>query len=237
LADALTIGTAISVAGSARRVLGSSSVDGRVNAVSLDRQLSPPAFAEVRVLLGGADAKTAISISILAGNGILGALRALRSEAALAGHESLVSNLTDLTIGGTRISRLNLHGDTSRAIALIDRLVGQSEYAGANFISSTSPNIKIRTTRFGGTLDVAPQPLDSIGLNLAGINLLSEERAADALARIDTAIYQAGQRVDALRSLQRTISFTEFSDQALSALINGTSGSPLPVGTLVNLFG
>ena len=238
MADALTIGTAISVTGSARQVLGVSRVGGnRIGSVQLDNRLSPDPFASVRLILSSNDAKTALSIAILSGNGIIGALKAIKSSAELAGRGSLVSNLTNLTIGGTRVSRLNLHSDTLRAISLIDGLVQQSEFKNANFISSSSPNIQINTTRFGGTFNVLPQPLDSTGLNLAGISLLSGLGADDAVARIQAAIIAATQRVDALESLQRAITNRDFSAQILSSLVTSQNGSGLPLGTLVNIVG
>jgi len=238
MADALTIGTAISIASTGPRVFGTSAATGaRVSSLDLDDQLTPGVFAEVRVLLGRSDADTALSIAILSGNGIIGALKALKNNAALAGHEPLVGNLTNLTIGGTRISRLILNVDTNRAIGLIDRLVAQSEFQNANFISSNSPNIRVSTTQFGGSIDVAPQPLDSTGLDLAGLTLLTDIGADDALARIETAINTATRRVGSLGSLQRALTSGNFSSQVLSALVSNLRGDGLPLGTLVNVSG
>lgn len=238
MADALTIGTAISIASTGGRVVAAGSASGaRIGSLALDDQLNPGIFAEVRVVLGGRDAKTALSIAILSGNGIIGTLKALKSSAELAGHESLVGNLTNISIAGTRVSRLNLHADTNRAIGLIDGLVGKSEFRNANFISSRAPNIRIGTSRFGGTLDVAPQPLDSIGLNLTGITLLTDIGADDALARLETAINTATRRVDSLESLQRAITSGNFSSQILSSLVTSLRGDGLPLGTLVNVIG
>lgn len=238
MADALIVGTAISVVQSARSVLlPSNSSAGSPNRIELDGSLAPSPFAKVRAVLGGRDAKTALSIAIFAGNGIVGSLKALKSSARLAGHEGLVSPTTNLTISGTRISRLNLNADTNRAIRLIDGLVAQSELTGANFISSSSPNIRISTSRFGGSIDIQPQPLDSIGLNLRSIDLLSAVGAADAEARLETAINTASRRVRGLEALQRAISSGDFSNQILSGLISSTSGAALPLGSLVNVVG
>jgi hypothetical protein len=238
IADALTIGTAISIARNTRPVLGTASVSSSsVGSLSLDKQLNPGIFSDVRVVLGGSEAKTALSIAILSGNGIIGALKSLTSSAQLAGHDSLVNNLTNLTIDGTRISRLNLHSDTNRAISLIDGLVRKSEFGNANFISSSSPNIRINTSRFGGAINIAPQALDSIGLNLTGLSLLTDIGADDALARIESAINTATRRVESLESLQRAITNGNFSSQALSSLINSLRGDGLPLGTLVNVLG
>ena len=134
MSDALTIGTAINVATAARQVIKPvSAVSGELNALRLDSQLRPNVYADVRLVLNARDSKIALSTAILAGNGIVSALTGLKSSAKLAGHESLESSLTNLSMGGTRISRLNLHVDTNRALSLIDRLVQKSELKNANF--------------------------------------------------------------------------------------------------------
>jgi hypothetical protein len=238
VADALTIGTAISVTQSARSVLPAAGLGAnRVGAVTLDNQLAPNIFSEARIVLGGAQAQTALSLAVLSGHGIVAALKALQSSAALAGHESLVSPLTNLTISGTRISRLNLHSDANRALSLIDNLVQQSEFANANFISSNGANIQLKTTRFGGSINIAPQPLNSAGLNLKNINLLTQAGAEDAAARLQLAINSATRRVGSLGALQQALTNSDFTGAALSALISNISGDGLPVGSLVNVVG
>ncbi|MEK9753133.1 MAG: hypothetical protein VW338_07990, partial [Rhodospirillaceae bacterium] len=171
------------------------------------------------------------------GNGIVGLLKALKSSAELPGHKSLVSNLTDLTINGTRILRLNLHVDTNRTISLIDGLVAKSGHKNANLISSYSPNMRISKTRFGGSIDVAPQPLDSTGLNLVDITLLTYIGADDALSRIETDINTEARRGGSQVSLQRAIALGNFSDQMLSSLVASLRGDGLPLETLVNIVG
>ena len=233
----LTFSDAISVSHSAQRVLSATSVQNPIKRIQLDNQLIPSRFADVQIILSGKDSKTALSIAIISANKIIGALNGLKSSAKLAKHESLVSNLTNLQIELTRVSRLNLNVDTNRALQLIDGLVSKSEVANANFISSTSPNIRINTTRFGGTLDVMPQPLDSLGLGLRNINLLTPLNASDAEARLTTAINTATRRTQGLETLQRAITGGSFLSQNLASLIYRTSGDGLPKGTLVNLLG
>ena len=235
--NTLTFSDAISVSHSAQRVLSATSVQNPIKRIQLDNQLIPSRFADVQIILSGKDSKTALSIAIISANKIIGALNGLKSSAKLAKHESLVSNLTNLQIELTRVSRLNLNVDTNRALQLIDGLVSKSEVANANFISSTSPNIRINTTRFGGTLDVMPQPLDSLGLGLRNVSLLTPLNASDAEARLTTAINTATRRTQGLETLQRAITGGSFLSQNLASLIYRTSGDGLPKGTLVNLLG
>ena len=233
----LTFSDAIAVSHSARRVLSATSVQNPIKRIQLDNQLIPSRFADVQIILSGKDSRTALSIAIISANKIIGALNGLKSSAKLAKHGSLVSNLTNLQIELTRVSRLNLNVDTNRALQLIDGLVSKSEVANANFISSTSPNIRINTTRFGGTLDVMPQPLDSLGLGLRNVSLLTPLNASDAEARLTTAINTATRRTQGLETLQRAITGGNFLSQNLASLTYRTSGDGLPKGTLVNLLG
>ncbi len=234
----LGLATAISVTQSGRQVLATAAfANGRIPSLKLPESLKLGRFAEARVVLGAPDAKKALTIAIVAGHGIISALKALKSSARLAGHEPLVSSMTKLEIGGTRISHLNLNVVLNRVIGLIDKLVDASEYKNANFISSDGPNIVVKTSRFGGSIRISPQPLDSAGLDLKSLSLMTTVGADDALARLDDAINQAYLRVERLESLQRAVSSSTFSSQSLSAILAYTQASALPRGSLVNLFG
>ena len=237
MVNALSFNDAIAVTLSAQKVLRTATSHASIKRFQLDEQLTPSPFAEVRIVLSESDTKTALSIAIRSGNGIIGALRALKSSARLAQHESLVSQLTELSIVKTRISRLNLDVDTNRALSLIDGLVARSKIANANFISSASPNLRIKTTRFGGALDVMPQPLVSVGLNLRNISLLTTANAEDAEVRLKAAINTATRRMQGLETLQRVISSGNFLSQNLTSLVHQNSGVGLPAGTLVNVIG
>ncbi len=238
MADMLGISTALSITASGRQVLGTAAAaGGRIPSLKLSESLKPGRFAEARVVLGAPDAKKALALAIIAGNGIISALKALVSPVKVAAHESLVSPMTNLNIGGTRISRLNLQVYIDRAIGMIDNLVKEIEYKNANFISSDGANIVVKTSRFGGSIRINPQPLDSSGLGLKDISLMTKEGADDALARIQDAINQASLRVDRLESLQRAITSGSFASQSLSAILAYTQASVLPRGSLVNLLG
>ena len=115
--------------------------------------------------------------------------------------------------------------------------IGQKIVALMNFISSNSTNIKISTTKFGGSLDVAPQPLDTVGLGLRQISLMTTSDANDAAARIEAAINVATRRLNGLESIQRLIQDGDFSGRALTALVTRLSDNALPSGSLVNILG
>ena len=233
----LTFDAAIIRTLAAQKILRSAISPSPIRRFKLDGQLIPSPLAEVRIVLNGSDTKMALSIAVKSGNGIIGALNKLMSSAKLAQHDSMVASFNKLIIDQTRVSRLNLNADTNLAIALIDRLVAKSEVANANFISSTSPNIRIKTTRFGGTLNVIPQPLDSSGLGLSKINLLTRTDAAEAEMRLKSALNSATRRTQGLEMLQRAITSGSFLNRSLASLIDQTSGVGLPAGTLVNILG
>ena len=234
--DTLTINDAINVVTAGRQVLGSRIVRGnRLKSLTLDPQLSPNIFAEVRAILSSQDSKLALSSAIRAGNGIVGALTSLSSSASLAGRQSLVSSLTNLRMNDTRISRLNLHVDTNRSLFLIDGLVKNAEFKNANFISSSSPNIRISTTQFGGAIDITPQPLDTRGLSLTNVSLMTINDANNSKARIETAINTATRRLNGLETLQRAITSGDYSSQILTSLVIRLQADAIPSGTLVNV--
>lgn len=239
MVDFLTASTAISAAQDARTVIRTGGLGGaqRVGAVELDDALKPGIFTEVRNVLSNAEGRTGLALAVVAGNGIVGALKALASSAKLAQKESLVSNLVNLEISGTRISRLNLDVDTSRALTLIDGLVAETELNNANFIGSNASPIVITTSKFGGAIKVTPQPLDTKGLNLQSISLLSLRDAEDAEARILSAINTAQRRLLGLEGLQRALNTGDFTSSRLDNLVSTISGSGLPLGTLVNVVG
>tara|TARA_Y100001968_G_C19244090_1_gene660964 strand:+ start:79 stop:783 length:705 start_codon:yes stop_codon:yes gene_type:complete len=233
----MTISAAISRASEALKLIQAPSLTvDRIKSLKLNKQLAPENFSEVRVVYSGRDTKIALSKAISAGNSIVGTLNALKSSARLAGRGSLVSPLAKISIDGTRISRLNLSSDIQRAFSLINKLVSNSQFRNGNFISSSSPNIRIHTTRFGGKLDIAPQALDTNGLNLLGLSLLDSKSANKASVRIEAAANKAAQRINSLETLQRAINNLNFTPEALNSLTSELNGSGLPSGTLVNII-
>ena len=92
-------------------------------------------------------------------------------------------------------------------------------------------------TCYGGTLDVLPQPLDSVGSNLCNISLLTTAHAKDTKVRLSAALNTATRRMQGLETLQRAITSDDFLNQNLTSLIYQTSDVGLPAGTLANVIG
>lgn len=239
MADTLTVAGAISFVRSGQSILSSGGFggSGRVSAVKLDPQLQSISPQRSKITLSGPESQSALLVAISAGNGILNALKNLKSSARLAAHESIVSPLTSLTVNTTRVSRINIDSGINLALSRIDRLVTNSAVRNGNFISSTAGNIRVGTTRFGGSVEVAPQPLDRVGLNLTGLNLLTQEGAEAAIAKLESAINLATIRIQRLESLNLAIGQADFSGRALDNIVIGAGGGKVPSGTLVNLVG
>jgi len=239
VADLLTVAGSIAITQAGQSVVSARGFGaaGRVNALKLDQRLRTSPFEDSRIVLSGPSSQSAIAIAISAGKGIVNALHQLNLTAKLATHDSLVAPLAGLTIDGTRVSRLNVHSIVNQTLAQIDRLVAQSELNNANFISSSSGGITISTSRFGGRIGIVPQPLDTTGLNLRGLNLLTQENAETAVSRIESAINLATLRVSRLESLRTAVGSSNFTTAALESVIIGAGGGSLPSGSLVNLAG
>lgn len=181
-----------------------------------------------------ASASTALSVAIKAGVAIRNSLAALADALETADHDSLVSSTTALTISGTRVSRVNIHAEANVLIDKIEALVVANEFRNANFISSTSGNILIQTSRYGGGVEIVPQPLDSAGLGLTDLSLLTAEEIDRGIAVVAEALSRVDSRVSNLEALQRNLGRLGTQGQALSRAIAQNSGS-LPRGSLVNL--
>ncbi len=213
--------------------------------------LAPGPFDAVRIVLGVKEADTLLKLAISAGNTILGALESLQAAVSIADHSSLVSTHGELTIGGLRVSRLspgtsrsieemqvsliNLDSEVNLAVRRIDALVNDTGFAGANLISSAAGNVSLQTTAFGGSVDITPQPLDSAGLGLRGLNLLTDIGVTGAGVAVDRAIKLATLRIGRLKELLEVLAHPDsFSTGAAQILARGRS-SVVPRGSLVNL--
>ena len=122
-------------------------------------------------------------------------------------NSGLVSPRTALRINETRVSRLNITTAAGRALDAIDRLVARAETGGVNLISSRQVPVTIQTTEFGGRVTVRAQPLDSRGLDLAGIGALTRDQAAEARSRVRLALHVAENRLSSLTALGGTLEF------------------------------
>jgi len=182
-------------------------------------------------------ASKALSIAIRVGTAIKDSLTALASALEVADHESLVSSDTALTtLSGTRISRVNVHAEASVLLEKIDTLVAANTFHNSNFISSTSGNIFIQTSRYGGGVEIVPQPLDAEGLGLSDLSLLSAVEIDRGIAAVSEALFRVGSRVSNLEALQRNLGQLDAPGQALSRAI-AHGGNTLPRGSLVDLVG
>jgi len=194
-------------------------------------------FADVRVTLNRDTASRAVAIGVSVGGGIAAGLRDLRSAVELAAHGSLVATNTNLrNADGSRVSVVNIQAQANILLDKIDRLVEKAAFRGVNIISSTSPNLRLQTTQFGGGVNIQAQPLDRAGLGLLNFDLLSVGGIDQALARIEKAIVVADQRVDRLSSLQRGLTGTSVNRQFFNDALGGFGSSALERGSLVNLI-
>lgn len=192
--------------------------------------------SDSRIRLDRVTAERVLDQAVTAGNGIVSALKDLRIAVSVAGQSGLVSTTADVLIDGTRLSVLNIHAQMGLLLDRIDKLVKTAATdSGANLISSDAQPIRIQTTGFGGTLDVLPQPLDTPGLGIKGLDLLANGGINDARGRLDNAIVVAEQRLGRLEELQRSLSNTTLSRQMLSQALTGYGSDTLPRGSLVDL--
>ncbi len=188
-----------------------------------------------QITLNTQQARTAIGIALAAGLSIVSALRSLRTAAAVADVDGLVGPLTSLNIGGTRLSRVNIHSQVQLALQQIDSLVEASEVGGARILSSGASDITLQTTAFGGSLRIVPQPLDTAGLGLGDLNLSDPDRVAGGLAALDQAINLAGIRVGRLEQLRDVFTNPGAFTAALNKVLNSGDFGLVTRGALVNL--
>jgi hypothetical protein len=190
-------------------------------------------------------ARAALSAAITDARTILDTLAALHAAVAEARISSLVGEEVQLAVGGTRISRLNIQAEARRALADINALVASAERNGVNFIASDSRAIEVQTTRFGGSVTLAPQPLDSAGLGFGAPDLSGRaggfravtdaeiDRAERALAR---ARELASRRLQTLQGMEERLAFSSAAAQAVRTLDQDASVTLLARGSVVDLI-
>ena len=180
------------------------------------------------------DARTAVTVALVAGAGIVGALRTLRDAFRLATDRGLVGSKTNLTLDGTRISGVTITSQGGRLVDAIDSLVESAAVSGANLIASNARRVTIQTTQFGGRITVAPQPLDSLGLGIQDLSAISRDDAVASLNRIEAAITLAETRLDNLTVLRGSLSPGGQITNEIVRLLNTVSPGFLPRGSLIN---
>jgi hypothetical protein len=207
------------------------------NTLALPGGVTIGRFAEVKVGLSTENAKAAFLLGVAAGDAIVFALKSLRSMVALADHKSLVSPSTALFIDQTRISRLTRQSESNVLISEIDRLVAATTYKRANLIAEGAPNIRIQTSAYGGIIEISPQPLDSFGLGIAGLDLLSDAGVVQAVVAVDRAIHLADFRLDRLKRVSNALANIDVFSSELARLLSNGQSNALPRGSIVNLAG
>jgi len=216
---------------------------GRANTTTLDpaRGTALPdgfvagRYATQSVTLDTATASSALRQSVYAGASIRDALRDLAGLAELAVQGGLVSSSTSLlSSDGTRVSRGNIQTQIDRAVGLINALVNASANGSANFINGSGPVIRVQTTKYGGTISITPQGLDSTALGIDNLDVSTAANAQLSQGRLINAVSLAGSRLDQLSQFQAALDQTSSFDQSLIYASASTSGT-LPIGAFVNL--
>ena len=147
-----------------------------------------------------------------------------------------MSPSTALTVdNGTRVSRLNLEAQAELIVGRIDTLVSSTQFRSANLVSSSHGHVRIQTTHYGGSLSIIPQPLDSVGLGIGGLNFLTNQGVDNALGAINTARSLAGVRVDRLKSLESALTNNDLFASNIIEIIANSSSNVLPRGSVVNV--
>ena len=197
------------------------------------------------ISIGVTDARAALATAIADARAIVDTLAALQAAVTEARTSSLVGESVQLAVGGTRVSRLNIQAEARRALADINALVASSEENGVNFISSDARPIEVQTTRFGGAITIAPQPLDSRGLGFGAPELSGLvrgfksvttpeiEQAERALARASEI---ASRRLQTLQEIEERLDFSSAAAQAVRSLDLGARFSLFARGSVVDLI-
>jgi hypothetical protein len=219
-----------------RFVRPGSGLDATARAVAAD---SPPVSLDV------SSARTALSAAIEDARTIVDTLARLENAVAEAQTSSLAGPLAQLAVGGTRISRLNIQAEARRALADINALVASAARNGINLIASDSRAVEVQTTRFGGSITIAPQPLDSAGLGLgapgldgrvSGFRAVTDAEIAEAAGALTQARELASRRLQTLQTIQERLDFTSTAGQAVRTFDLDSRATLLARGSVVDLI-
>ena len=195
--------------------------------------------------LDAASARAALSAAIADARTIIDTLDTLHDAVAKVRTSSLSGQLAQLAIGGTRISRLNIQAEARRALADINALVAAAERGGVNLIASGARPVEVQTTRFGGSIAIAPQPLDSFGLGLgapgtdgrvSGFKAVGDAEIAEAEGALARARELATRRLQTLQTIEERLDFSSAAGQAVRGFDLGTRSTLLARGSVVDLI-
>ncbi len=231
--------TALSAPGATptgRFVRPGSSLDASARANAADQQ---PISLDVK------SARTALAAAIDDAQTIVDTLARLQDAVAAARTSSLVGPTVQLAVGGTRVSRLNIQAEARRAFADINALVASAERGGVNLIASDARPIEVQTTRFGGSIAIAPQPFDSSGLGLGapgldgrvlGFRAITDTEIAEAEGTLAQARELASRRLQTLQAIEERLDFTSATGQAVRTLDLRARTTLLARGSVVDLI-
>lgn len=191
-------------------------------------------LATRRAVVSGDKVPAVLSASIYIGTTITNMLRSLANTVEVAATGLTKTYANTHVESGTRLSVVNISADLKRTLDHVNELVERVASGSANLLSSTSPTVTLKTGEFGGEINVAPQPLDTKGLNLDSLDLHSKNGIEEALGRLNYAITLAEQRVNGLKQLDIALNGTTSLNQALTNL--GATGKSELRGVLVNLY-
>lgn len=209
-----------------------------INDTNVTDGISPGRFADVKVTLNRPTASRAVAIGVAAGNSIIASLKDLKTAVTLAGQAGVVSSETNLLDQfGSRVSVVNIQAQSRLLLERIDALIDKAEFNGANLISSGGAVLRLQTTQFNGSVTIQAQPLDRAGLGLEEFNLLDVGGINNSLAKLETAIVLAEQRVGRLQSLQQGLDGISSGRQFLTEAFLGFGSATLSRGALVDLIG
>ncbi|MBL4613600.1 MAG: hypothetical protein JKY27_01825 [Magnetovibrio sp.] len=235
LADIITPSfSTISTAAQGLRALGGGSTRLKPSTNSLDKSLTSSSFASHRVLIAREFVPALLAASVFIGDNIIGMLKSLAKTIELAGSALTWTDANVYVASGTRLSVGNLSADVKRTLGRLAELVAKAEVNNGNILSSTSRDLSLQTSAYGGKINITPQALDLAALGLENLNLHSPEGVKDAVRRFKTAVVTATQRVENLRILDRALNGTGSQASALNGL--RASGLSELRGVLVNVL-
>jgi len=209
-----------------------------------DATLDSAARSTGAVGLDATSARTALAGAVASARVIVDTLGALRAAVAEARTSSLVGDSAQLAVGGTRVSRLNIQAEVRRALADINALVASETRGGVNLIASGEPPVAVQTSRFGGAVTLAPQPLDTRGLGfgapdaagrVTGFRAVSDTEIAGAEVALTRAEELASRRLLALQTAEQRLAFASSAGQAVRAFDLSGRTTLLARGSVIDL--
>jgi hypothetical protein len=137
------------------------------------------------------------------------------------------------------------HSNARSILILRCALVADAERNGVNLIAADARPIEVQTTRFGGSITLAPQPLDSRGLGfgapdifgrVVGFNAVTDAEVDQAATALTNARELATRRLQSLQLMEERLAFGSAAGQAVRALDLDQRTTLLARGSVVDLI-